>query len=174
MVTPRSRDAISLSVNDGYVWHALRLLRSLRRNWRNHPDVLIQHGGLTSESQALFSGVPGVQLCLPADTLEGPPINLAPGADTRATYLRLNLWNDVADYERILYLDADTIVLKPLDDLMTADGFVMFTDHTADTLGMFIDAGNRELQNLLTEDGVTLGAPMANAGVFVMPRRSPR
>ena len=168
----KSKNAISLSINDGYVWHAQCLLKSLQRNWPDHPIVLVQHTGLSKQSESVLGSFPGVLFCHSARSIEGPPINLAPAADRWATYLRLNLWNDdFADYDGILYLDADTIVLKPLDEILAINEFVIFKDQNADTLGMFIDRGNQALQDLLSLDGFILGADMANAGVFVIPKR---
>jgi hypothetical protein len=167
-----SINAISLSVNEDYVWHAQRLLGSLQRNWPNHPVVLVQHTGLSREAESIFGSFPRVRICHASTSIVGPTINLAVGADDRATYLRLNLWSDnFTEFDRILYLDADTIVLSPLDRLFQMDDFVMFKDHLSNMTGMFADHADQVLEGLLSSDGVDLGGDIANAGVFMIPRR---
>ncbi len=170
-VNSRRKHAISISVNDSYVPYALLLLESLRRNWPNYPPVLVQNNGLTEQSRAILSSVAGVNVCSANSEIEGPPINLIDGADTKATYLRLNLWStDFQEYDNILYLDADTIVLHPLESILNAERFTIFGDPFYSTSGMFLSKDDPALLTLLTEDNFALGSAMANAGVFVVPK----
>lgn len=159
-------------MNDSYVWYGARLLESLQRNWPDHPLVLVQHTGLTEDSRRALSRFPRILFHQADGSIQGPPINLIAGADTQSAYLRLNLWGtSFDDYDNILYLDADTIVLKPLNEILDAGDLKIFKDPITTTAGMFIDGKDSDLQKTLAEDQLVLGQEMANTGVFVIPKK---
>jgi len=89
------------------------LLSSLKRFDPARQVYLLDCGISDAEYEALFRFFPGLTRVIP-DTPGSLP---APSVGSRATYARLSIGNAFRDHQRILYLDADTVVMSSLEDL---------------------------------------------------------
>jgi len=94
--------------------------------------------------------------------------------DMAITYFKLNAWSYKYDeYDNILYIDTDTLVLKPLDELLDSEEFAIMKDPI---LMNFINK-TEKLTALLKEDDLhnhfnnKIECPMINAGLFVLPKK---
>jgi lipopolysaccharide biosynthesis glycosyltransferase len=90
---------------------------------------------------------------------------------------RFRLWRRAfRDHDTILHLDADTLVLAPLDPLFERpEPFIVANHEPSPEIRIFRPEHRRtaELQARLRQDGITYpGHPddMGNAGVFTLPR----
>lgn len=177
-----SQDAILIVFNTAYFRYARALFESIKANYPDHPDLLVYYEGdnpeVLSYLEAQRSFVP-VSLSryrrefggLPAGPI-GHPI----------VYARFYAFaEDFAHYRNIVYLDADTVVLKPLDHLLAMDGFVVghnfrrSASHLNEPFGVFqpTPCESQTLCTLLAEDGLPvdpLRLPMVQAGVMKIPR----
>ena len=86
-------------------------------------------------------------------------------------------WSELFEaYDNVLYLDVDTLVLRPLDDMLSTAEFLIIPDNEirADArVFQVTEYANNHLLELLKEDGLPLfdeRQDMCNAGVFVIPR----
>jgi lipopolysaccharide biosynthesis glycosyltransferase len=84
------------------------------------------------------------------------------------------MWTDAfTDYDKLIHLDADTAVLKPLDFMFEADEF-FGVSYNFDTLINPEMASDPQLVKLLEEDKIPYPdqqLKMMNAGVFMIPKR---
>lgn len=175
-MTPSTRHAIFLGLNENFVPLAEIFLKSLARNYPDHPDVYIYSIGLGERSLERLSAFKRVQpvSCGPGDFVAGPPMaSHHPNfADPRISYARFLIWTDrFAAYENVLHLDADLLVLGALEELLERKDFTAFVDAGECAYAIFYDDKHPELERLLAEDGIVRSARMANAGVFLVPKK---
>lgn len=173
----RPSHAIFCVVDSGYLRYLLPLLRSLDANYPSHPELLVYWQGLTSAERRLVqSSTRNVTLRpVPADYLEGR--RLAP-AISPLVFLRFALWtSEFDDYETILHLDADCLVLRPLDYFFDLDRFLMMECRGAafgDICAVFnrrVSEANFATLDLLRADKLDFPRQMGCADVFFLPRR---
>lgn len=179
-VFTQKKNAILLTFDKNYVDYAVACLSSIVSNFPNYPDVFISFEGAEHE------GLERV-LCFPRtrrivfenedSIIEG--LDLGP-LSSKAAFMRIFAWSSVfKDYDKVLYLDVDCLVLGSLDHLFEKDDFYMVKDLTIDPSSEFWifkpgNAHNRELRDLLKEDGLAyedVHYKMSNAGMFIIPKR---
>lgn len=168
--------ALFLSFDDRFANFAIACLNSVRANYPDHPDIVACYTGKRADMAALLDKMGARRLRASrrvrdafADAPPGPVASLA-------VYDRLMIWaEDFDEYDNILYLDVDTLVLKPLDDLVGANEFVAVPNHEpAPDVRVFDPAlaGDPSLDMLLKEDGLAWPGDMddmINAGVLLVP-----
>lgn len=172
----RKRPAIFISIDSKFESHWEYFNASLAVNWPDHPDVLValhdRNGALEEKIRATNR-----YTILDSDILKnsksGPVMKHLEGkVNAEAFYARLILWSDIfQDYDTILHLDVDTLVLAPLDKLIQSDNFLIAEDLYEGSNYLFNDHTSDELNKLLSEDGISIPARQANAGVFCIPKR---
>lgn len=144
------------------------MLRSLRRNWPVDLPVLLLHYDLclSSIKRLTKSGdVRPVQV----NPMNGPAIGRRRGLSGAAPHLKLHLWSErFNEFENLIYLDSDLVVLAPLDRLISANQFTII-EAPNPMSSMFVEPHDNRLRLLLAEDGLNVNAPMANSGVMVLP-----
>ncbi|KAH6898863.1 family 8 glycosyl transferase [Thelonectria olida] len=140
----------TLLTNDGYVPAALVLAKSLRNTDTTLPlVVLVVPGTVSDESRKKLQ-------VLYDDIIEVPAISgisnnnlMTIGRpDLHLTLTKLNLWS-LAQYERVLYLDADTLVIANLDHLFSLPKSIEFA--ASPELG-FPDCFNSGMMLLVPND----------------------
>jgi lipopolysaccharide biosynthesis glycosyltransferase len=157
-------NALFISSGVEHLKYAFASLNSIRENWPDHPDILFMYTGEPAPPKFLRS----------FDRLR-----LVPCARIRSyNFLRLWLWSDTYDYDKILYLDADTLVLSPLDEVFERDEFFIVAQTDTSNPGvvkndLVIENFSDHVKDMLMEDGIYyVGRPTAaNAGMFMLPRR---
>ncbi len=175
-----SMHAVLVTVDTRYEGILRVFLRCLHRHYPAHPLVVVCTSGWTSQMCEGFDREFPFIRWLDASTLrfpKGPPMRHDASMDRPIMYARWAAFSSAFDaYDTILYLDVDTLVLAPLDDLLAADGPLAFEEAYPhlDTL-VFRDPEDTDLRELLRVDG--LGEwqwQVANAGVIALPRRCRR
>lgn len=96
--------------------------------------------------------------------------------NAKAVYFKYLCWNrEFAQFRNILYLDADTLVLRPLTDLLERHEFYAAPNHDSlPSVRIFNPAslGDPQLVTLLSSDKLsqlTSMDDMCNAGVLMIP-----
>jgi len=166
--------AIYLCFDDRFAGHARACLNSLRSNFPGHPPLLVDYRGRAPHVLSLVDAHAATRLH-PAPPPEfTSALRMTRGRD--CALHRFGLWRrGLRECGPILHLDADTLVLGPLDDLFEASQPVFVANHEADpAVRIFAPecAGDPTLLSRLAEDGLDYpDAPddMANAGVFLLP-----
>jgi lipopolysaccharide biosynthesis glycosyltransferase len=170
------KHAIFIAFDDLYFAHARRCLQSLERNYPNHPEILVCYDGIDGNVFAFVQTIRKARVFPPDPGLLSPEgIDLGV-VNSPQVFIRYMLWDEVfMDFENILHLDADVVVLKPLDALFAENDFFAVCDYSPSYSIFKQDClNNHILLDLLQEDNIMLAEyphDMMNAGVFLMPRR---
>jgi lipopolysaccharide biosynthesis glycosyltransferase len=170
-----ANNAIFLSFDDNYLSYARSCINSIFSNYPGHPVLLINYSGsqkILADEYIRQGKVKFIKLNNAFKFSLGPIKNAI-------VFDRFSLWSDCfSEYDNILHLDADTLVLKPLDDLFDAREFFITSDN--DQLARIFKIHDQKLKrqsavpapHFLPQDQLKLMSEphaMANAGVFVIP-----
>ncbi|KAK2040486.1 family 8 glycosyl transferase [Colletotrichum somersetense] len=117
----------TLVTNDGYVVAAAVLAESLKATGTRIPRcVIITPEAMSEESIATLRGLfDHVIPVPPMAALTTTNLNLIGRPDLHATMTKLRLWS-LTQFRRVLYLDADTLVLSNLDHVFDLPESVTF------------------------------------------------
>ncbi len=139
--------AIALASNDWFTPYMATTLYSLLEHTseENHYDILIFTHDMSPENRreikALAKGKEKVSLRFvdPSYLFEDYTIHLFGHFGSIETYYRLILPELLPDYQKILYVDSDMIVLDDLAKLYQEDvtGYLLAATHDADTAGLY-------------------------------------
>jgi hypothetical protein len=169
--------AIFVTLDSYYAGLFHLFLRSLHEHWPSHPRVLACITGWPDAQRRQFDRrFPFIEWIEMHDLgfPVGPAMGRNPHFDRPVMYARWAALTPRFDaYDTVLYLDVDTLVLGPLDELFRTDSVVAFRE-TLSGAGarIFEDPEEPCLRALLEEDGLAgWTAPPANAGVVILPRR---
>jgi hypothetical protein len=169
-------NAVYIRFDDRVVDDARACLNSLRTNWPGHPPILADYAGTHEDVRALLNALGATTLA----PMHAPAFTalLPSRRDRSPVFDRFKLWlAPLRAYGTILHLDADTLVLGPLDDLLAAEKPVFVANHEADPAVRVFTTRPQDdprLATLLHKDGLgQFDGPddMVNAGVFAIPRR---
>lgn len=161
--------AIFMAFDDNHFHYAKSCINSIKANYPEHPIILISYSGNNENVLFFIKEKTNTKLIYVKHdyhyNLGSMPSNIV--------YKRFNLWTDQFDeYENILHLDADTIVLKPLDALFKKNEFFICSDHSK-TANIF-DSPTIHTKNLLKADGICIDNiidEMGNAGIYLIPKK---
>jgi lipopolysaccharide biosynthesis glycosyltransferase len=142
-------NCIYLALDKNYEKYAIPCLNSIFRNWPNHPKIFIYSNDNLSEK---------IKSCIANKNVEirrFSPFkfnNLGP-VGNNIVYTKYLCWSDeFKNYDNVLHLDCDIVVLQPLDDMFTAESLFISNNETLKSVKCFKSAD----------------IPMCNAGVFVV------
>lgn len=170
-------NAIVLVFDDAYAAYAIACLNSIYANYPNHPDILAYYPGTDPAVLSVLQRLKARQIReTPAIRSAFASARLGPvGKPT--IYDRFVIWTDaLQDYERILYLDADTLILRPLDELFSKERFFAVANHEPTNYVRIFHPDqytNPVLLHHLHDDGLDLPVDMdtmINAGVLLAPK----
>lgn len=175
-----TKNAIFISFDDNYLSYAKSCINSIFSNYPSHPVILINYAGrhkMVTDDEVRSGRVRFLNLSNDFKFCLGP-INNA------IVYDRLLLWTDIFDeFDQILHLDVDTLVLRPLDEFFESRRFHIISDNhpLARTLKIHDQRIHHNMDpyasthctQLLEKDGLkSMNEPhkMGNAGVFLVTR----
>lgn len=172
------KNAIFITFDDRFSSLARACLKSLVQNYPEHPQLFVYYDGKSERILKFLQGIPNTQL-VPKIEIPGISDSLNLGEVGSATvYYRYFAWGDFfADFDNVLYLDVDTLILRSLDDLLdTSEFFVVENREPTQSVRVFDpnDLQDEGLCSLLAQDQLPTmqgEADMCNAGVFVIPRK---
>jgi hypothetical protein len=169
------KNAIFVELNANFYFYAKVFLRTLAKNYPGHPPLFVYHTDLSEAQQKYLASFKNVQLvrCTLDDFRWGPPMatHSVKFADARISYLRFLIWTDrFAEYDKVLHLDTDMLILGGYEELFKVERFTAFPEAYAGDDVVFYDPRNPELLKLLKEDGIESPRMAANAGVFLVPK----
>lgn len=167
-----------MTFDDRFSRLAIACLKSIKKNYPKHPRLFIYYDGNDARILKLLRRVPNAEM-VPSIEIPGISDNLSLGeVGSPTVYYRYFVWGDFfADFDNVLYLDVDTLVLRPLDRLFdTTEFFVVDNREPDDRVRVFdgADLEDESLCNMLAQDELPTMrgiADMCNAGVFVIPKK---
>lgn len=174
--TTTSQNAVFVALNRRFFDCATIFLRSLFKVYPNCPDILVFHTDLTPRERGFMEKYPSVKTVQisSADFETGPPMatHRPKLADPVISYARFLIWTDhMKDYETVLHLDTDLLILKPFEELFAKKQFTIFEETYQAEDALFYDARHPELLRLLQEDSIQPPRVVANCGVFTVPKK---
>lgn len=167
-------NAILVTFNGNYFKYFSLFYKSLRRNYPDYPALIVLCQALNPEQLAFLNKIPRIHI-VDIDTLEVPP---GPGlkgreTDTRIYYARFFIFTEQFDqFDSILYLDIDVVVLKPLTHLFEQTEFLIFQEAYCDVHPIIrTNVEKEKLNQLIKVDQLPEFPDVgANAGIFLAPK----
>ncbi|WP_158824913.1 glycosyltransferase [Mucilaginibacter lacusdianchii] len=126
-------NAIVIVVNQSFAHYAKPLINSIQKNWTNHPAILLfMSPDVTAEMESRFAGIPKVIIKRFDPKQYAYRKLLLDGADkfdsssfNDAGFFIVNFWDETfPEYDNLLFLDADMLVLKNLDKVFEKNDFM--------------------------------------------------
>lgn len=169
------KNAIFLTFDDHYFGYAQMCLLSIQANYPGHPKILCYYNGTDLLVKDFLKSIDNIEVfSYRADFLNLNGINLGV-INSPQVFNRYMLWTSEFDeYDSILHLDVDVIVLKPLDELFEHKDFFAVCDFSP-YYSVFKNEcySSSVLGSLLVSDKIQLRTypnNMINAGVFLIPK----
>lgn len=163
-------NAIFISFTDSHFHFVKSFWHSLKANYPYHPILLVNYIGNSQEVKDFFRQCNSAELIQVENSYSYSTAHML----NPVIYQRFNLWTEQFDeYDKILYLDVDMIVLKPLDHIFASNEFYICSDHSLKAR-IFYDGAEKIVGDMLLEDGIVLPEgmdAMANAGMFLIPKQ---
>lgn len=171
-------NAIFIAFDDHHYFYFRHLYNSLQESYPGHPKLLVHYNGWDPNKVSWLRSMPGIDLTIVKDLPLNINVNLHhKSVPSKMVYYKYLLWTDKFDeYDNILHLDVDTIILSPLDDIIECPEFFIVKNNIS----------FKEIQ-VLSKDKIyrdtiedalksyNIRCPdqddMVNAGVFVIPKR---
>jgi lipopolysaccharide biosynthesis glycosyltransferase len=168
-------NCIFTAFDDKYFIYARAWLTSLAENYPDHPPVKIIYVGKNEGVKDFCSSLPNVSILdYPLDPHEFEGLNLGV-VGSPMIYVRLVLWTRLFDeYDSIVYMDCDTVVLKPFPEVFLFDDFFCVSDNSKEEVILQQASSDAELMSYLETDKIVLeelNRSMLNSGFFVLPKK---
>jgi lipopolysaccharide biosynthesis glycosyltransferase len=171
-------DAIFLAFDDAYSLYARACLNSLRANYPSYPQLVVYYNGSSTEVHTFLTSFERLTIVTDHDLpLMEESFNLGE-VNTKAVYFKYLCWNArFAQFRNVLYLDTDTLVLKPLTNLFETTEFYAAPNHDSlPTVRIFDPArlADSQLLSMLSQDKLPIPDSMddmCNAGVLLIPAK---
>ena len=163
---------IYTSFDNNYEQYARMMLNSLDENYPNHPLVIIGHHNVTDNFKEFAAKLNNVQMMEIKEDELATYENMGVIGNPMV-YDRLRCWSDEFDtFDKILFVDPDVLILKPLDCLFEREDFFV-VDNNLDYPGTTFKNIDANLMKMLLDDGIHYNASYGNAacGLFVIQRK---
>ena len=152
------------------------IFTTVDRNYEDHPVILVYYNDISDEFKSFVSDKKNFILAKYTNDNEYEEgFNLGP-VGNEIVYLRYMLWTSVFDeYDDVLHLDVDTLVLGSLDNLFGRNTFTMIDNNeilpNVDILPRTEEAMHKVNEYLNNRSYDVFNPPkFGNAGVFVIPK----
>ena len=172
------KNAIFCTVDDNYIKYLIPFINSIKKNFPNHPEIIIYYLGAGQDIKKKMRAYDNVKLVnyqLDIEKLKGLSLGVV---NNPAIFVRYALWSsDFDEYDNILHLDVDSIILKPLDSLLHKSDFFCVSDHSNTPQYRLFDPEkyDKRLVKMLAQDNIDFFPSnqddMINAGVFLIPKK---
>lgn len=165
-------NAIFIVTDKNYFKYTRACINSIKVNWPNHPEIIISYKTDKIEEED-FNFLRKNKITIKTYYSESGEFSLGP-VNNDIIYQKFELWNDpyFDNFDNILHLDSDVLVLKPLDDLMKTDEFYIVSNvEKVPHINVFGNIVSKELYDLCNEYYIDDNIQMVNAGVFVIPKK---
>ncbi len=170
-----TRNVILIAATSDYFNILIVFLRSLKKNWPHHPDVILYQQSFSSAQLEALKEYPRISPINmnEEDFAVGPSLMHKDTLKSKVFYSSLCVFTDkFKDYDKVLYLDVDTVILKPLDQLFEEDEFIIFQEAHPGEHQMFYYHNDPSLLALLTADGInSTPETSGNTGVLMVPKK---
>jgi lipopolysaccharide biosynthesis glycosyltransferase len=171
-------NAIFLAFDDKHWHYFIHLYNSLQENYPDHPTLLVHYNGWDYFKTSWLSKRPDIRLYsstkLPIDLISHWYHDAVP---SKMVYYKYLLWTeDYDEFDNILHIDADTLILSPLDELFEKNEFFVIKNNIPfkevrilPESKTYNDIRDKKLQK--HDIRLPEHDDMINAGVFVIPRK---
>jgi len=184
------RDVIVIVCNQIFFCYLKALLGSIRKNWPNAPEIIVfLHPDVNEESVAFLERIEHlvVKRYEPSSFKFNQIVSKKANSKFKSNefidtgYFSMALWGELfTEFNTVLFLDADTLVLQPLDDLLKKDA-LYFCHALNFKLFPYLEIANSWplkgihlfywLLKLIFNGIVPIPYTSANSGVLVIPKR---
>lgn len=163
-------NAIFISFNDNHYHFVNSFLNSIKHNYKNHPTILANYDG---NNQRVIARLKETTNLRQIELNHTYGFNTG-GIPSNIIFQRFNLWTHQFDeFDKILHLDVDMVILKSLDHIFEKEDFYIYSDHNPHAK-IFSNSNDTYLLQSLKEDKIAICNTidcMANAGVFLIPKK---
>lgn len=168
-------NAIFVNVSSSYFKYFHVFNRSLQRNYPNYPALIVVWQDLTEPQLAFLKTIPRAHAYdVNSLNVKAGPRLVGRPEDPTIYYTRFTIFSDrFSQFEKILYLDTDITILKPLDKLFQHSEFTIFQEayHGVHPI-IRTDIQEEKLVRLIEEDQIPVFPEAGvNAGVFMAPQK---
>jgi lipopolysaccharide biosynthesis glycosyltransferase len=172
-----SNNAIFMVFDDLYFHYFRACINSIRQNYPDYPTLLICYTGNLTFVKKFISDIPrAISVSfLPLEKQQS--LTNFGTVNSPLIYQRYRLWTDEFNqYDKILHLDVDTLILKPLDIIFYKDTFFIVKNNNPVPFSHIFNqpVSTGQLRAMLAEDGLEKiddQESLACAGLFMVPRK---
>ncbi len=168
-----TKNLIFCSLDQNVFREAKIFIKSLDNNFPDHPPVYVYQLGLSASQVAWLESFKDVYCknLEPEHFKDFPLMERYTGKTTPVTvYSRLGIWNELhLEFDNVLYLDVDTIVMGSLSELFEKDQFFCVRDTMSRSTPLLKKQDQEEVKRLLREDNIVIGET-GNTGMMVIPK----
>jgi lipopolysaccharide biosynthesis glycosyltransferase len=175
-------NAIVMIFDENFADYARTCINSIKINYKEHPVILAMYTGNNENTINQMNSIAGIKLILWSKEfdkligLNAATVNLG-HVNYDKMYYKYILWTHLFDeYDKVLYLDVDILVIKSLNEVFTFKNFFSVSDYTSSPeyrvfYPAFVD--DPVLRSLLEKDNLPFPGgknDMLNAGMFMIPK----
>jgi len=171
------KNAIFLAFDDKHWHYFIRLFNSIQENYPNHPILLIHYSSLNNNRIKWLRNKKNVKLYITKNLPKD--FNYSwyhRDVQSKMVYFKYMLWtNDYDEYDNILHLDVDTLVVSPLDEVFEKKKFFVVKNNIP-FKEVRILPGDKQYKSLIDQKLKAHGLAypkhddMVNAGIFMIPK----
>lgn len=166
------KNAIFLCFDKDYFIYAKACINSILKNYPNYPEIIVCYKSSTIDEEL-------INFLRPIERLKFKIFDntIHETFNNNIVYQKFSLFIDsyFDEYDKIIYLDCDTIVMKSLDDIFKKEEFFIVSNfENAPHINVFGNLRNEKINETL--QNMYLVYPenewsMCNAGMFMIPKK---
>lgn len=177
IINMEKENCIFISINKNFLNHLRLCLLSIKINFPNYPDIILYHTDLNDNDIISLYKISNKIIPIKnnlKDEESGPIMNhLKNINDHSVFYARFQIWNNpiFKNYNNVLHLDADTIVLNDLSELMNNRDFYIMQDVYEGEDKIFNNNTDINLLKCLKKDKINIWNLACNGWIFLVPQK---